>query len=130
MLYKSHEKDILTLYHRNPELLSEMKKRMRQGWVAHHVSYRKNITVPLPRKQHFLRHFGFGKCFLCGKKDKNRRCFAPVNPKTGAGYYETFVNPRTGNINHPWPRRGRWILLCEKCKPEAIGVRISSEGMR
>ena len=98
--------------------------------VKHHVSYREDRTVNLTRKEHFRRHFGFGKCFMCAEKGRHKRFFAPVNPKTGKSFNDIFINAKTGNVNHPWPRRGRWILLCEQCKPKALGIRISSEGMR
>ena len=76
------------------------------------------------------RHFGVGKCYICRRKGTHKRYFAPVNPTTGGSYNDTFINPKTGNINHSWPRRGRWVLVCDECKPNAIGIRISAEGAR
>jgi len=93
--------------------------------VNHHVSYRKNLTIPLTQSEHFQRHFGYGKCDLCKSKGLYKRYFAPIDPRTGNGYED--LNP-VGN--HSWPHNGRWILICDQCYPSAIGVRIASEGMR
>jgi hypothetical protein len=98
--------------------------------VNHHVSYKQNRTFPLTQSEHFQRHFGYSKCELCKLKGLHKRYFAPVNPKTGKGYNDVFVNIKTGQSNHPWPRTGRWMLICKDCHPLAIGLRIASENMR
>lgn len=44
---------------------------------------------------------------MCKTSERHKRYFAPVDPKTGLGHADLIVNPRTGNLNHPWPRRGK-----------------------
>jgi hypothetical protein len=93
--------------------------------VKHHVSYRENRTINLTPSQHFDRHFGCDKCYLCKTEGVHKRYFAPVDPRTGKGYGDL-----NKHGNHSWPHTGRWILVCDQCHPSAIGLRISSEGMR
>ena len=46
--------------------------------------------------------------------------FSLVDPRTGKGYCDVLPNG-----NHPWPKRGKWIPICDDCKPKAIGLQIT-----
>lgn len=66
----------------------------------------------------------FGKCVRCGDKRMCGVMFAPVEPVTGKEYGDTFINEKTGNLNHPWPENGSWVNVCPECIPKCIGLKM------
>ena len=66
--------------------------------------------------------YTMGKCFICGKRAYVRDMFATVNPVTGKGGKDEFVNPKTGNLNSPWPAHGRWVSVCRQCIVDGKGI--------
>jgi len=94
------------------------------GMVKHHVSYKPERVIYLTKKEHFHRHF-YSRCDICKRRVLSRLYFAPIDYFTGLSYYDKVVNPNTGNIVAPWPKRGRWVHICDDCKPKTLGLVIT-----
>ena len=83
--------------------------------IKHHESYNPEKIVYICQSCHYLLHSD--KCFVCREyKIIPIRWLVMANPLTGKGYNDTFIHPRTGNLNHPWPSKGRWVAICDNCQ--------------
>lgn len=66
----------------------------------------------------------YGKCVVCGHKELCGLMFATVNPVTGEGYNDVFINPNTKNLNHSWTEHGSWVKVCRVCIPSCVGLKM------
>ena len=66
--------------------------------------------------------FAYRKCQRCERKTHVASMFVTRNPQNNRAWADTFTNPKTGNINHPWPQYGDWIWICADCVPHVQGL--------
>ena len=89
--------------------------------MGHSLKSPINDVTKISKDDFYNRELCWGFCYMCGDKNKKKRVlkkyFAPIDPITGWNH-SVIVNG-----SPKWPKEGKWVLICDKCKPKALGLK-------